>query len=40
MAVLMYVDDCIFFGQDLKNIDEVIAKLKKRFDLSIEKVQG
>jgi len=36
MAVLMYVDDCIFFGQDLKKIDAIIAKLKKKFDLTVE----
>jgi len=32
MAVLTYVDDCIFFGQDPKKIDAIIARLKKKCD--------
>ena len=36
MAVLTYVDDCIFFGQDSKKIDAIIARLKKKFDLTVE----
>jgi len=36
MAVPTYVDDCIFFGQDSKKIDAVIARLKKKFDLTVE----
>jgi len=31
-----YVDDCIFFGQDSKKIDAIIARLKKKFDLTVE----
>jgi len=27
MAVLTFVDDCSFFGQDAKKIDAVIARL-------------
>jgi len=40
MAVLTYVDDCIFFGKDLKKIDAIIARLKKKFDLTVEEAQG
>ncbi len=36
MAVLTYVDDCIFFGKDKDKIDEIIKKLKTRFDLTVE----
>jgi len=36
MAVLTYVDDCICFGQDAKKIDAIIARLKKKFDLTVE----
>jgi len=36
MAVLTYVDDCIVFGQDPKKIDAIIARLKKKFDLTVE----
>jgi len=32
----MYVDDCIFFGWDLKKIVEIIAKLKQKFNLTVE----
>jgi len=31
-----YADDCIFFGQDSKKIDAIIARLKKKFDLTVE----
>ena len=34
--MLTYVDDCIFFGQDSKKIDAIIARLKKNFDLTVE----
>ncbi len=40
MAVLTYVDDCIFFRKDLKKIDESIARLKWKFDLTVEEAQG
>jgi len=40
MAVLTYVDDYIFFGKDLKKIDAIIARLKKKFDLTVEEAQG
>jgi len=29
MAVLTYVDDCIFFGQDSKKIDAIICKVEE-----------
>jgi len=36
MAVLTYVDDCIFFEWDLVKIDAMITRLKKKFDLTVE----
>jgi len=40
MAVLVtYVDDCIS-GKDLKKIDEIIGRLKQKFDLTVEEAQG
>jgi len=39
MAVLTYVDDCIFFGHDLREIDATIAKLREKFDLTVEESQ-
>jgi len=37
--VLVYVDDCIFFGKDAKAIDEVIKCLQQQFELTIKDVQ-
>jgi len=39
MMVLVYVDDCIFFGKDTKVIDDVIEQLRQRFELTVEDVQ-
>lgn len=39
MAVLTYVDDCIFFGRDLRKIDAIITKLREKFDLTVEESQ-
>ena len=37
MVVLCYVDDCLFFGPNLKDIDEFIEQLKKQgFSLTAE----
>ena len=30
MVILVYVDDCLFFGKSLKEIDAVIEALKKK----------
>ena len=41
MVVLVYVDDCLFFGPDQAKIDEVIAKLQGRgLSLTIEKEEA
>jgi hypothetical protein len=40
VMVLVYVDDCIFFGKDIKKIDEVIEKLRKKFALTVEEVEA
>ncbi len=29
MVILIYVDDCLFFGPDMKKVNEIIDKLKK-----------
>jgi len=34
------VDSCIFFGKDLKRIDDMIARLKQKFNLTMEEGQG
>jgi len=39
MAVLTYVNDCIFFGRDLRKIDAIIAKLREKFELTVEESQ-
>ncbi len=39
MAVLTYVNDCIFFGCDLRKIDAIIAKLREKFELTVEESQ-
>jgi len=39
MMVLVYVDDCIFFGKDAKAIDAVIERLRQRFELTVKDVQ-
>jgi len=39
MMVLVYVDNCIFFGKDAKAIDAVIESLRKRFELTVNKVK-
>jgi hypothetical protein len=36
MICLVYVDDCLFFGKDMSDIDKMIASLKERFDLNEE----
>jgi len=40
IMVLVYVDDCIFFGKDPKAIDGVIEQLRQRFELTIEEVNA
>ena len=38
IVVLIYVDDCLFFGPDQKKIDEMIAKLQSNgLTLTVEK---
>jgi len=37
--VLVYVDDCIFFGKDSKAIDDVIEQLRQKFELTVEDVK-
>jgi len=37
--VLVYVDDCIFFGKDAKAIDQVIERLRQRFKLTVDDVK-
>jgi len=39
MAILTYVDDCIFFRYDLKKIDAITAKLREKFKLTVEEFQ-
>jgi len=39
MAVLTYVDDCIFFGRDLRKIDAIVAKWWEKFELTVEESQ-
>ena len=36
MICLVYVDDCLFFGKDAKDIDWMIGSLKTSFDLNEE----
>ena len=35
MAVLTYVDDCIFFVSAAAKIDSIITELKAKFDLTV-----
>jgi len=39
-GMLTYVDDCIFFGRYLQKIDKIIARLKEKFDLTVDKVKN
>ena len=36
MICLVYVDDCLFFGKEVTDIDKMIASLKETFDLNEE----
>jgi len=37
--VLVYMDDCIFFGKDSKKIDEVIEQLQQWFKLTVDEMK-
>ncbi len=39
MAIITYVDDCLFFGADAKKIDDVMSRLKDRFLLTVEDIE-
>jgi hypothetical protein len=36
LICLVYVDDCLFFGKKIADIDDMIQSLKKDFDLNEE----
>ena len=40
MAIVFWVDDCLFFGPNEEKINDIIAKLKQDFTLTEEDTQG
>ena len=40
MAIVVWVDNCLFFGPDEDKINEIILELKKDFILKEEDTQG